>query len=489
MNDQVKVPQVELVPVEQLIPYARNARTHSEEHVAQIAASMIEFGWTNMVLADGKGIVAGHGRVLAAERCYQTGIQLRFPGGELIPLGMAPKIDCTGWSEAQRKAYILADNKLALNAGWDEELLKLEMQDLKAAGFDLSLTGFELPEIKELFSTPAGASSEATPIEPEQFEVMLDKIWQLMAGEWDKHMQDVKQGQGKLLSPNITPGIAAWHFVQAKYVGDDYPRWCSLGFAPDRFFTNGDVISVPALIERAARDNDAIKNVRFATQETAAFDRLWKGMLPAKGARMPLDFPAMLARDLIDEFTPDGGSVLDPCHGWGGRYTGYLLSRKARRYVGFDPSPVAHAGLLLTRETLAPFAEGDKIDQFIKAPFEDFPASESTDAFDFALTSPPYFDVEKYDGDDSSFRRYQTFEDWTAGFYFPMIANVSAALKPGGVFALQVGSQRYPLAELAKKHAPDHGFTFIEQRASGMVNNFNETAEDDGEVIVILKKD
>ncbi len=123
--------------VEDLIPYARNSRTHSDAQVAQIAASVREFGWTNPVLVDGEnGIIAGHGRVLAARK-----------------LGMeeVPCIELAGLSDTQRRAYIIADNKLALNAGWDDELLAIEFAEIAELGFDLELTGFSLDEIASIF--------------------------------------------------------------------------------------------------------------------------------------------------------------------------------------------------------------------------------------------------------------------------------------------------------------------------------------------------
>ncbi len=134
--------------VEDLIPYARNSRTHSDTQVAQIAASIREFGWTNPVLLDGaSGIIAGHGRVLAARK-----------------LGMAevPCIELSHLSEAQKKAYIIADNKLALNAGWDDELLAIEFAELADAGFDNLLTGFTQDEIDALTpeQIPEGLTDE-----------------------------------------------------------------------------------------------------------------------------------------------------------------------------------------------------------------------------------------------------------------------------------------------------------------------------------------
>ena len=116
-------------PLGSLIPYARNSRTHSEAQVALIAGSIREYGWTSPVLVDGdSGIIAGHGRVLAARK---------------LGLASVPVIELAHLSETQRKAYILADNQLALSAGWDRELLALELGELSELGVDLQGLGFE----------------------------------------------------------------------------------------------------------------------------------------------------------------------------------------------------------------------------------------------------------------------------------------------------------------------------------------------------------
>ena len=128
--------KIQYKPIADLIPYARNSRTHSDAQVAQIAASIKEFGWTNPVLLDGEnGIIAGHGRVMAAHKLGETEV---------------PTIELSHMDENQKRAYIIADNKLALNADWDNEMLALEINDLKDAGYDLGLIGFSLDEIKEL---------------------------------------------------------------------------------------------------------------------------------------------------------------------------------------------------------------------------------------------------------------------------------------------------------------------------------------------------
>lgn len=145
--------------IKDLTPYARNSRTHSDEQVAQIAASIREFGFTAPVLyADGT-VIAGHGRLMAAQRLQAAGHRIALPSGELLPDGMVPAIDCTGWTDAQKRAYVIADNKLALNAGWDDDMLRLELGELKDEGFDLDVVGFSAEELANLL--PAGFDAEA----------------------------------------------------------------------------------------------------------------------------------------------------------------------------------------------------------------------------------------------------------------------------------------------------------------------------------------
>ena len=159
---------IEQRDVKSLIPYARNARTHSDEQVDQIAASINEWGWTTPVLIDPDNvIIAGHGRIMAAQKL----------GLETVPCMIAD-----GWTEAQKKAYIIADNKLALNAGWDNELLAVEFGELKQLDYDLELTGFGLDEIGELMPDPIqdGLTDEdAVPEPPEQPVTVEGDIWVL----------------------------------------------------------------------------------------------------------------------------------------------------------------------------------------------------------------------------------------------------------------------------------------------------------------------
>ena len=134
-------PVVSMARVEDLVPYARNARTHSDGQVAQIAASIREYGWTNPVLVDGnRGVIAGHGRLLAARKLGLTEV---------------PVIELAHLTETQKRAYVLADNRLALSAGWDEDLLKIELGDLRLDGFDVGLTGFGTEELDAILGSVA----------------------------------------------------------------------------------------------------------------------------------------------------------------------------------------------------------------------------------------------------------------------------------------------------------------------------------------------
>ena len=150
----------------ELIPYVNNSRTHSDEQVIQIASSIKEFGFTNPILTDGEnGIIAGHGRLMAAKK---------------LGLKEVPTIELSHLSEAQKKAYIIADNKLALNSGWDDAMLAIEFAELEEFGFDLELTGFSLEEIAafEVEEIPEGLTDEdAVPELPIDPVTKLGDVW------------------------------------------------------------------------------------------------------------------------------------------------------------------------------------------------------------------------------------------------------------------------------------------------------------------------
>ena len=168
--------QIKEIEVSKLIPYANNSRTHDDAQVAQLAASIKEFGFRNPILVDGVGIIAGHGRLMAARK---------------LGLNKVPTIDCSDMTETQKKAYIIADNKLALNSGWDTNLLSLELQELDTNGFNLELLGFDSKELDELLAPEVveGLTDEdAVPDVPDEPKTKLGDIYilgnhRLMCGD------------------------------------------------------------------------------------------------------------------------------------------------------------------------------------------------------------------------------------------------------------------------------------------------------------------
>ena len=160
--------EMQLVPIEKLVPYVNNARTHSPEQINKLRSSLREFGFINPVIIDRDfGVIAGHGRILAAKE----------EGIAEVPCVFADHL-----TEAQKKAYIIADNRMALDAGWDEELLRVEIEALQAEAFDLSLTGFDEKELSDLFKDEADVQEDDFDVDAELQKSTITKagdVWTL----------------------------------------------------------------------------------------------------------------------------------------------------------------------------------------------------------------------------------------------------------------------------------------------------------------------
>ena len=171
LEDEVGV-AVALVRLTDLAPYDRNARTHPQDQIEEIKASIRAFGFTSPILADlddGGVIAAGHGRHMALEQMLEAEEEIRLPNGKVLPAGYVPVIDCSAWTEAQRRAYTLADNKIAANSGWDDELLKIEIGDLlDLADEDAPVLGFSDKELRAFARALDGieGTEERTPEPP-----------------------------------------------------------------------------------------------------------------------------------------------------------------------------------------------------------------------------------------------------------------------------------------------------------------------------------
>ena len=251
--------KIQYKPIADLIPYARNSRTHDEAQVAQIAASIREFGWTNPVLLDGNnGIIAGHGRVLAAQKLGETQV---------------PTIELGHMSESQKRAYIIADNKLALNAGWDNEMLMLEVADLKDAGYDLGLTGFSSDELDALNA--------------------------------DEEFSEPKEPKGKLSDRFLIPPFSVLN-AREGWWQDRKRSWLALGIKSEEGRDNNLLQSLNKLAKNS--DQGEQKNNSIFDPVLCELSYIW--------------------------FSPVGGIVLDPFAG--GSVRGIVASKLNRHYIGHE---------------------------------------------------------------------------------------------------------------------------------------------------------
>lgn len=220
-------PAYNRMSVAALVPYARNARTHSDAQVAQLAASIREFGFTNPILVDGeRGIIAGHGRLLAARK---------------LGLAEVPVIELSHLTPAQRRAYVLADNKLALNAGWDDDLLRLELADLRSEGFDLGLTGFGLDEIGDLLAdnTTGLTDPDQVPEVPAEPVSRAGDVWLL-----GRHRLACGDSTDAATVERLLAGVRPHLMVTDPPYGVEYdPAWRNAALAGSNTARTGKVLN------------------------------------------------------------------------------------------------------------------------------------------------------------------------------------------------------------------------------------------------------
>jgi len=208
---------VDLVPVADLAPYARNARKHSEASVRRLVAIIEEMGWTNPILVDEDGIVAGHKRRLAALAIYEKGGTIRLPSGQELPAGMVPVLDVSGWTEAQRRAYIIADNQTTLESEWDADVLRLELSWLEGSGeVDMGLTGFDGEALAKALAV-GGGDGEPDPLKvslADRFGIPPFSVLNAREGWWQDRKRawlslgiqsELGRGEGDRACPGGSP--------------------------------------------------------------------------------------------------------------------------------------------------------------------------------------------------------------------------------------------------------------------------------------------
>lgn len=345
------------LPLKELTPYARNARTHDGDQVAQLIVSIKKFGWTNPVLIDEKGeIIAGHGRVLAAEQLTMTEV---------------PTITLSGLTEAQKRAYRLADNRLPLNAGWNDELLALEFTDLLDDGFDLALTGFSDEEIQAL-------------INPADSEIVTDRSGNLAA---------------KFLIPPFSVLNARDGWWQ-----DRKRDWLSIGIQSELGRDSELVFSKTSQPGRVYNEKN-----RYEAEagRKVTWEEFHEARPDVKSLATTSIFDPVLCELVYRWFSPKGGTVIDPFAG--GSVRGIVASALERHYAGCD----------LRREQVeANRAQWAALEN-MTGPEPRWVCADSRDIVtrlkgvqgDLLFTCPPYADLEVYSDDpaDISTMPYDKF--------------------------------------------------------------------------------
>lgn len=351
--------------VTELIPYARNSRTHSDEQVSQIMASIKEFGFTNPILTDGQnGIIAGHGRVMAAQR---------------MKIDKVPTIELSHLTSAQKKAYIIADNKLALNSGWDEDMLKIELVELDDMGFDYSELGFD-------------------------FEFDVEDI-----EEEEEEIKDISS-KGSLSDKF---GIPPFSVLNARegWWHDRKRNWIALGISSgdgrdSGFLTTMNKIFIKAYGESVAtQNNDSI-------------------------------FDPVMAELAYRWWCPIGGTILDPFAG--GSVRGIVASKVGRQYIGGELRlEQVEANIKQANEIIK---ENEIMPVWINADSMIIDKTCADVKADFIFSCPPYADLEVYSNDpkDISNMNYEDFKN----AYFEIIKKTCTLLKQDRFACFVVGEVR-----------------------------------------------
>jgi hypothetical protein len=449
---------IEYVKLASLAPYAKNARTHSREQISQIAASIREFGFNNPILVDGnKGIVAGHGRALAALE---------------LELDRVPVIELKHLSEAQKRAYIIADNQLAMNAGWDFELLSLEIKDLEAQDFNLDLLGFNPTDLSYLLNPtadePESASTDTSKAGSLNTQFMISPFSVLNAREgwWQDRKRawinlgirsEIGRGENALsMSAAANEQMRGGHVYKerekraalAAQGGIDSAagreEGLTYGNSPQiteqglNYYRNKKKSAVPGggggggYLKKGANGYERAQPGYGGTTGGLTFGGFSENFkVPTSGTSI---FDPVMCELAYRWFSPPTGLVLDPFSG--GSVRGIVASRLGRSYYGIDLRAEQIAAnqeqALAVCPVLPQWICGDSTD----------PKSYSlmTEKADFIFSCPPYADLEVYSDDpkDISTMDYPAFKQ----AYFAIIKEACSHLKDDRFACFVVGEVR-----------------------------------------------
>ena len=446
-----------------------NYRKHSAENKRKIKKSIDEAGFGRSVVIDADGVlVCGNG----VQSVIDGNTPVRVVETDGTELVVVKRTDLHE-GDSKRKLLALADNATADGVEWDADKLVEDWGADALADWDVKVDWGEEAEAKE---------DDKKKEKDEQAEELLNQAMQQYCGEFADQIDIMLQHD--MLITGLTEGFAKTKFIKAKYYGEKYPRYCSVIFTPLQFKTAGNKTSYYEQLRKSNQEGKAgIAGFRTMTSERCDnLTTLIKGSYPISDGRMPLDFPVEIVREMIKKYY-NGGKMLDPCHGWGGRLVGAMLE-DVDEYVGVDPSPVANKGVSRIAECFGAYSKTKS--SFIMKPYEDVSFEESS--FDFALTCPPYFDVEKYDGENTSTGRYNNYKLWKEGFYIPLFEKTYRCLKENSYFCIQVGGQKYPLINDGKEIAEKVGFKVVSVDNGKINNTLHVTDDENTDTMIVLQK-
>lgn len=487
------------VPLASLSHDPRNARTHSPEQIAQLKASIMRFGFTNPALYDDEGVlVAGHGRAAALAELFDEGAAVRLPNGATLAPGHIPAVNCTGWSEAERRAYALADNKLALNAGWDEDALRREITALMDQDPDIvGVAGFADDDVAALLrdiedatreKVQTGNLSEEFLVPPFTVLSAREGWWQERKRQWIALGIDSEVGRGgNLVQRSLTERLC---FIMGRHVNEvkafiEQHRAAGLdddainALAIEQYGKTGEVDRAKGL----GRSNGAPGGGGGGAWAERGGKRMGNGKRPAAsfgqdimkgeagdalkgpsgranaipgGAAMPLDrnsgttgtsiFDPVLCELAYRWFSPPGGSVLDPFAG--GSVRGIVAGALGRRYLGIDLRPEQIEANRAQWPGVADRLTGDAIEpEWLVGDSRDILSARHDAAddlvgqgFDFLWTCPPYGNLEIYSDDPADISAMSMMDFDIA--YEAIIARACARLADDRFAGIVVGDYR-----------------------------------------------
>ena len=450
----------------------RNYRRHDEKNKRVIRKSLEELGAGRSVVIDKEGsLIAGNGVYEQAQKLKMPVRVVETDGSELV---VVKRTDLATGDE-KRKRLALADNVASDLSDFDNDLLQEDFTIEELGDWGLEFEHDNAIEAKDEQVQKA-----------EHVEQLLNDAMRQYIAEYVKMIDYCMQADfGAFLPDGRSIGYAKLQYINAKFYGRKYDGKNSYIFTPQQYMCpsrNGQSY-YDVMQSIIAGGNAGIAGFRTMTADGNINQSIGKYYHVAKAAAGAGagDFPPMVARDIFNSYY-HGGRVLDPCHGWGGRLVGAMLS-DVQEYVGVDPSPIAHAGVERIYDAYKEYQD-TKV-TLIEQPFEDCKWKDGE--FDFAFTCPPYFDVEKYAGEYTSTKRYPKFDQWCESFYRPLIVNTMRALKDNGVFCIVVGSQLYPLNDRLKQICAENGYD-VSKSDMQIITNGHDTEEDKIDSLFLISK-